>query len=407
MLRPLRLRWRLSRTAALVGLLCGPTAAAAQPWLASPVTLADGRVAIGAELSLTYGSEDPGYFNYTDYETSALRRIRAGLAVSAAPTRRLALLTEFRAETGGHAEAYAYYVRVTPWPGHPIDVQAGKVPPVFGTFSRRGYPQDNPLIGDPLVYQYLTSARSDALPATPSDILRMRGRGWRASYPVGNPTPGAGMPLVAAFDWNLGIQARVGLRPVELNVAWTPGNLSWPEDVERPGHGEFSGRLAVKPAPGAVFGVSAARGTFVVQQAFDALPPEHREGGRQSAFGIDAEYASGHVVLRAELVFNRWLMPAAASPPLDLDTLGGYAEARYRVLPSLYVAARAERLAYGDITAETVTAPWEARVTRVELGGGYSMSRRSRLKAVYQLNVRDGGRVRRSHLGAAQLVVWF
>jgi hypothetical protein len=397
--------WRVAT--AFACLSCGPAQAAAQSWPAAPVTFADGRVAVGAEVSVTYGTDDPGYFNYTDYGTSALRRIRAGLAVSATPSKHLALVAEFRAETGGHAEVYASFARLTPWPGQPIDVQIGKIPPVFGTFSRRGYPQDNPLIGEPLAYQYLTSARADALPGGPTDVLRMRGRGWRATYQVGNPEPAIGLPLIAAFDWNLGVQARLGLRPVEVDVAWTPGNLSVPGLDERPGHGEFSGRVAFKPGPGLVFGASAAHGTFVAQQAFDALPDGHHEGGRQTAWGADAEFAAGHLIVRSELIVNRWTMPTATTGPLDLDTLGGYVEARYRLRPDVYVAARAERLAFGDIPSGATSAPWEARVTRAEAGAGYLVSRHARLKAVYQLDVRDGGRVRRSHLAAAQLVVWF
>ncbi len=393
--------------AALAGLCVARVPASAQSWPASPITLADGRVAVGAEVSVTYGTDDPGYFNYTDYGTSALRRVRAGLALSATPFRHLGLVTELRTETGGHPEVYSSFVRLTPWPGRPVDLQIGKVPPVFGTFARRGYPQDNPLVGEPLAYQYLTSARADALPAGPSDVLRMRGRGWRATYQFGNEEPAAGLPLIAAFDWNLGIQARVGLRPVEVDVAWTPGNLAVPGTDDRPGHGEFSGRLTIRPAPGLVLGASGARGTFITRDAFDSLPPGHRAGGRQTAWGADVEYAAGYLLLRGEFIANRWAMPTATTAPLDLDTAAGYLEARYRLRPDVYVAARAERLAFGEVTLDAITTPWEARVTRFEGGMGYSISRHTRLKAVYQLNVRDGGRVRRSHLGAAQVVVWY
>lgn len=398
-------RWRAA--AAFACLCAGPLPAAAQAWPASPMTLADGRVALGAEVSVTYGTDDPGYFNYTDYGTSALRRIRAGLSVSATPSRRVGLIGEFRAESGGHPEIYAAFVRLTPWPGRPIDVQAGKIPPVFGTFARRGYPQDNPLIGEPLAYQYLTSARADSLPRAPADVVRMRGRGWRATYQVGNVSPATGLPLIAAFDWNVGVQARAGLRPVEITLGWTPGNLSVPGLDERPGRGEFSGRVALKPAPGLVFGASGARGTFVDRSAFDALPADHRSGGRQFAWGADAEYSSGHTIVRGEFIVNRWTMPTATTAPLDLDTLGGYLEARYRLRPDFYVAARAERLAFGEIASGTADVPWEAQVTRAECGAGYSIGRHARLKVVYQLDVRDGGRVRRSHLGAAQIVVWY
>ena len=71
----------------------------------------------------------------------------------------------------------------------PLDIQAGRIPPVFGAFARRTYGADNPLIGYPLAYQYLTSLRPDAVPATADDLLAMRARGWRASYPVGVTSP--------------------------------------------------------------------------------------------------------------------------------------------------------------------------------------------------------------------------
>jgi hypothetical protein len=54
------------------------------------------------------------------------------------------------------------------------------------------------------------------------------------------------------------------------------------------------------------------------------------------------------------------------------------------------------------------TAPWEAPVTRIEVGGGYSILRNFQLKGSVQRNVRDGGRLQRhANLGAAQLVFWF
>jgi hypothetical protein len=50
---------------------------------------------------------------------------------------------------------------------------------------------------------------------------------------------------------------------------------------------------------------------------------------------------------------------------------------------------------------------WEAPVTRVEIGGGYSLMRNLLLKASYQHNVRDAGRTTHLNLGAAQVIFWF
>jgi len=52
-------------------------------------------------------------------------------------------------------------------------------------------------------------------------------------------------------------------------------------------------------------------------------------------------------------------------------------------------------------------ATWDAPVTRLELGGGWSPWRRATLKLAWQHDERDGGRVRREDLLAGQVVLWF
>jgi hypothetical protein len=58
--------------------LSSADAAVAQRWPTEPVTFAGGRLLIGGDASATFGSEDPGWFTYTDYER-AIRRLRAGV----------------------------------------------------------------------------------------------------------------------------------------------------------------------------------------------------------------------------------------------------------------------------------------------------------------------------------------
>ena len=99
---------------------------------------------------------------------------------------RFSILGEARSENGDGVEVPAFYGRWQPWARHDLTVQAGGIPPVIGAFPRRAYGRDNVVIGSPLAYQYLTSLRPDALPATVDDLLRMRGRGWQPSYPIGS-----------------------------------------------------------------------------------------------------------------------------------------------------------------------------------------------------------------------------
>ena len=76
------------------------------------------------------------------------------MTASFRPVERIALVTELRAEgdtNGGPWTAlpFAAYVRVRPWKDRPFDIQAGRIPPVFGAAGRRIYANDNVLIGYP------------------------------------------------------------------------------------------------------------------------------------------------------------------------------------------------------------------------------------------------------------------
>src|SRR3954465_7322071 len=145
---------------------------------AGPVETARGTVTITGEVTATGGPADTdAFFNYTDYENNALRMFRLSVSGMWRPTPRLAVLTDVRSEDFKDVVAHALYVRVRPWPSRPFDIQAGRIPPVFGTFAPRSYGTDNPLIGYPLAYQYLSSIRPDAVPASADDLLLMRARG--------------------------------------------------------------------------------------------------------------------------------------------------------------------------------------------------------------------------------------
>jgi len=121
------------------------------------------------------------------------------------------------------------------------------------------------------------------------------------------------------------------------------------------------------------------------------------------------EYSRDYYLLRAETVISRWTLPLVHTPLLDvpLTAASVSVEGRYKVSPGLYVAARGDHLGFSDITGTNGTASWEAPVTRLEIGGGYSIQRNLLVKVAYQHNSRDGGRIRQSNLGAAQLVFWF
>ncbi len=390
--------------------LASPIAARGQRLPSEPVSLGDGRVVIGADVTATVASADPGFFNYTDYKYSALRNLRVGVSAQVRASQRFQVLGEVRIDHGDLLQPFALYARIRPWPARRFDVQVGRIPPTFGAFGRAAYGTANLLIGTPLAYQYLTSLRPDALPAVTEDLLRMRGRGWLSYFPVGNRAADRGLPLVNSARWDTGVQLHGVNGIIEWTGAVTTGSLSNPRvDDDNDGR-QVAGRAVVRPSAAVALGVSVARGAFLSRSLESAPGVERRvEDGVQQAVGIDAEYAQGRFLSRGEVLWSHWTLPVALTSEAA-ETLGATSilvEGRYRVWPGIHVAARAERLGFGRLSTATGLQAWEAPVKRFEVGTGYSVLRNVMVKASWQRNLRDGGRVRHDTLGALQVVYWF
>jgi hypothetical protein len=371
----------------------------------SPIRTADGRVVVSAELIGTAGSaDDVAFFNFTDYEHNALRMVRLGMSGVWRPTAWLAMAAELRSEDLEHPDFYAAYARIRPWRTRDLDIEAGRVPPAFGAFGRRVYNIENPVIGYPLAYQYLTSLRTDAVPATADDLLRMRARGWSSSFPVGVPTPAPGIPLISAFRWDTGVRVRWKEGPVEVTGALTNGTLSNPRISDDNGGKQLSGRVAMTPAIGLIIGVSGAGGPWLSRE----VPSSG--GSQQRAFGADIEYSRDHWIVRGELVFSRWSLPLPLAPSnvRSVSSLGRWIEGRYRLTPRIFVAGRADRLGFSRIQGSAPgTLPWDAPVTRIEAGAGYYLQRNLVARATVQANRRAAGRVLDRTYISAQLAYWF
>ncbi|HKY20203.1 MAG TPA: hypothetical protein VJM31_03195 [Vicinamibacterales bacterium] len=393
--------------AVLALLMCAATAADAQDLPYRPVSLAGGRIVLGTDLIVSATPQDDGegaWFNYTDYEHNALRLLRLGVTADVRLTDRLSVLTDVRSDNGDAVKAYALYVRVRPWRDRPIDIQAGRIPQTFGAFSRRDYGAGNPLIGYPLAYQYLTAIRPDALPSTSDDVIKMRARGWRPSYPLGSLAVTTGLPLVTTFRWDTGAQVRVGGDGLNASVALTNGTVSDPHTRDNNGSKQIAARVQWQAATGLTLGASAARGAYVADEALAAVtPPSGNVRSAQHAMGLDAEYSRGHWLVRGEAIWNQWQVPTLSQ---NLGASSLFLEGRYKILPGLFVAGRFDHLTFSRLATPVPRSSWDAPVTRIETGAGYYLRRNLLGKLAYQHNWRDGGQVRSRGLFAAQLHFW-
>ena len=388
------------------------------------------RLRVGGELSITFAPDDPHYFNYTDYEQNALRLVLATAAATYTLTDWLDAVGEVRAENVDRALLSALYARVRPPGVAGLTLAAGRVPPVFGAFARTRYGSGNPLVSKPLAYQYLSTLRSDAVPATADALLAVRGQGWLVAYPDaaarwpetippgGYPIPVAptgyaapGLPLISGNRWDTGIAGEWDLPRFTLAASATLGSLSKPRVDEDNAGKSVAARIEWRPAMALTLGASAARGAFLSRIALrDAGAPG--ADGQQSALAVDAAFAVGHLQARGEVIRDRWSLPALAQP-LIRGSLGATAttiEVQYRVHPRVDVALRGDRIDFSSITGTLFgrqPTPWDADVARLETGASYRFSRRWRAKLAYQYNWRFGlPRVRRGY-PAVQLSAWF
>lgn len=385
------------------------SAAAGQTLPSEPITFGGGRVVIGGDAAVGIAPADTGFFNYSDYEHSTLRNIRFGVSGSVRANDRLSVLGELRVDNLTSVTPFALYARVRPFPGRRLDVQIGRIPPTFGSFTRHAYSNDNPLVGYPLGYQYLTSLRADSVPANADELLFMRGRGWLSNFSIGNVAPDRGLPLVTSFSWDTGVQVTTGWKFIDVTAAVTNGTLSDPRVDDDNSGKQFAGRVTARPTAGWVLGASAARGQFGRRSLIDAVPAPEDRRFIQTAYGADVEYSRDYFVVRADVVLSEWAIPAVSAPFIDRPLRAGVfsVEGRYAFLPGMYLAARGEHLAFNRITGSRLTNTWDANVTRVEVGGGFYLQRNLVARLSIQVNRRDGGRVPNLTLPAAQLLYWF
>lgn len=403
-------------TARCIGLLMSLMLAAfasparAQVLPEAPLSLAGGHVVLGAEVTATFAPDDPGFFNYTSYEYSALRSLRMGVSAELRASDYWQVLGEVRLDQGHELGAYGLFVRLRPWPSRRFDIQAGRIPPTFGAMTRTAYGSSNLLIGQPLAYQYLLSIRPDALPATNEDLLRMRGRGWLSSFPIGNIAPAPGLPMVNTSRWDTGAQAHGVTGVLEWTGSVSAGSLSDPRFRDNNGGRQVAGRIVARPTAGLVLGASASRGAWLNRTIDDERAgASSSDRSRQIAFGGDAEFSAGPVLVRGEAIRSTWSLPEiptlGITEPLAATSV--LLEGRYKVAPGFFVALRGERLDFNHIPSGRGAVTWEAATWRTEAGVGYSITRNVLLKGSWQHNARDGGRVRRDSLLAGQVLYWF
>jgi hypothetical protein len=266
-----------------------------------------------------------------------------------------------------------------------LALQAGKFATPLGNFVPRHDSMHNRLVRAPLPYDYMTTIGDLRAPAGLEAHLARRDVADLKHVWV---------PIVWGPVYHTGVMAFGHAGPLELRVALTNAAPS-----ERPLEWDWSGgdagtlvpaaRLGLRPFPGLEVGLNATRGPYLSRVAESTLPAGTRRSDfAQTLWGLDVQYARGHLVVFAELFRTEWQVP---NVPVGLGAVAGYVEARYTLRPGLYVAGRYGRIEHDEVAdvAGGRTA-WDYPATRVELGAGYFLSERLLAKLQYEWNTQGG-----------------
>lgn len=341
----------------------------------------EGAVRVHGELALTAASRGQAQvWNWDDTGTSAFDPYVAHVQAEDRLSPHW--------EVDGHAwyrEAFGLrllgaYVQYTPAPARDFHVLAGKIPWLIGSEADRAYPDKNPLVGVPLMYQFHSGLTWYSLPTGAASVVSTSTYGDGFS---GSPYYAGGMPVVWESWWDVGLMAVGSARPFEAALGVTQGTPGWGEPAEDENSGKtLLGRIGVTPIPAVRVGVSAALGPYLVDALADSLPPgKNVSDYDQQLVMTDAEFALGHVELRGEAYRNVWQTPRTG----DLRVSGYYVEGKYTLPVGLYAAARWEIQRFSKLDAGVGTGePWHADQDRFEGGLGYRVARGVIAKAVYQ-----------------------
>lgn len=267
-----------------------------------------------------------------------------------------------------------------------LNFQIGKFPTAFGAWSAGHDFFDDPFLLAPLPYSQIIGINTRNPAANSTAAIGGRANGsspavstlskdqwasmiWGPSYATGASVFGA----TGHFDYAFEVK----------NAALSSHPDSWDEvDFNDP---TVTARLGYRPDAAWAFGVSASRGPWMESDVSGV----DRDDFMQSALGLDLRWAHRDLIVSSEVVLGEFETPAAG----DLRTASWFLQARWKVSPGFWLAARFGRTVANDADGDV---PWQPDVQRAEIGTGWRISQNLLLKAGYSYT--DGDSAAGDHL---------
>ncbi|MBL9205385.1 MAG: hypothetical protein JNN01_09890 [Opitutaceae bacterium] len=272
-----------------------------------------------------------------------------------------------------------YALRYTPQ-GRGISVQIGQFATVIGNWVARHDVWQNPFVGAPLPYEYLTGAYDERAPSGLQDLGPGAGVDEYAYLPVvWGPSYATGISLSGRKG---GIEYAVELK----NAGPSSRPDAWPITEVGFSHPAFSARLAYRPDLRLKLGLSYSDSTYLLPSAARTLPSGRRFSDyRQRLFSQEFSYEWRHLQVWAEAFHSSFDVPGGSA-----RTTAGYVESRYKVTPQLFLALRWNRQTFSTIDAGASRARWGVNTTRYDLAAVYRFTPDSQFKAQVTSNRPSG-----------------
>ena len=280
------------------------------------------------------------------------------------------------------------FITIFDVPNEKINFMVGKIPNLFGNFAKREFSDVNPLIGQPLMRQYRTSLDWNNLWDNQEQlILKNRRKEHKGALPT-EALAGA-TPTVYDARWDFGVELFGTMSFIDYQFAITEGSISNPEAYQNEGK-QFLGRIGFTPFAGLKFGFSGASNPYLSTADPQRLLEEGKGKGeyRQTAFGTDIEASYRYLIVFSEFVKSTW---DAAVDEGELSNWSWYVDAKYKIHPKFYLAARYDMMNFSKIRNPATNAKegWDYNVKRYEAGLGYRITTDATLKCVEQWTVFD------------------
>jgi hypothetical protein len=298
------------------------------------------------------------------------------------------------------ARADEYLLRYTPFDDARLNVQVGKFATVFGNWVPRHDSWQNPFLNAPLPYEHATVLSDQVTPAagvvlarraTPANKRTWLPVIWGPSYASGASVFGT----VFKLDYALEVKnAALSSRP----YVWDGATTGW----ERP---SVTGRLGHRPNAAWNLGASFSYGPYLMPAARATLPPSRSLGDfNQITVGQDVSFAWRHWQVWGEAIASRFAAPFLG----DADTIAYFLEAKYKITPRFFAAARWNQQLFDKVpNGVGGLERWDRDIWRIEAALGYRFTRHLQAKLQYGYSHQKGSFQQGEQVVAGQVTLKF